>query len=208
MPLVLNESELLAVDAVLLTHTHRDHFDPAAIEIVPKNMLLFCQPADEQKLRDLGFARANAINGQHDWNGLVISRTGGQHGTGAIGEKMGIVSGYVLRQAGEPSIYITGDTVWCPEVEQALVEHKPDIVVVFAGAAQFLTGDPITMTAQDVVKVCRHAPEAKVVVVHMENFNHCLLTRPLLKEELAKENLAKQVLIPADGEELTFVNAL
>jgi hypothetical protein len=47
-------------------------------------------------------------------------RTGGRHGTGEIGEKMGPVSGYVLRGPGEPVVYIAGDTVWCPEVAAAL----------------------------------------------------------------------------------------
>ena len=69
-----------------------------------------------------------------------------------------------------------------------------------AGAAQFLHGDPITMTAGDVVRVCRAAPQAQVVAVHMEAINHCLLTR----EELAQqaESAGVRVVIPEDGEEV------
>ena len=72
------------------------------------------------------------------------------------------------------------------------------MIVVNAGAAQFLHGDPITMTSGDVVRVCRAAPHAQVVAVHMEAINHCLLTR----EELAQqaENAGVRVVIPADGE--------
>lgn len=87
-------------------------------------------------------------------------------------------------------------------MEEALDAHEPDVVVVNAGAARFLEGDPITMTAEDVAGVCRAAPEALVVAVHMEAINHCLLTRAELGEELRRAGLADRVEIPADGETL------
>jgi L-ascorbate metabolism protein UlaG (beta-lactamase superfamily) len=198
--LPLCEAELKKVDAVLLTHTHRDHFDQAAAELLPKDMPMFCQPADEAKLRELGFSQVTAVTDSFVWKDLRISRTGGEHGTGAIGEKMGPVSGYVLQREGEPTLYIAGDTIWCPAVEEALVKYRPDAVVVFAGAAQFLSGDPITMTAGDVAKVCSAAPWAMVIAVHMETFNHCLLTRQALRDRLAEQKLSDRVVIPRDGE--------
>jgi hypothetical protein len=73
---------------------------------------------------------------------------------------------------------------------------------VNAGAARFLEGDPITMTAEDVARVCRAAPEARVIATHMEAINHCLLTRAELAEALAEQGLADRVEIPADGENL------
>ena len=56
----------------------------------------------------------------------------------------------------------------------ALAAHEPDVVVVNAGGARFTSGDPITMTADDVVAVAAAAPDARVVAVHMEAINHCL----------------------------------
>jgi L-ascorbate metabolism protein UlaG (beta-lactamase superfamily) len=86
---------------------------------------------------------------------------------------MAPVSGFVLRAPDSPSLYIAGHTIYCPEVESALTSHRPDLTVVNAGAAQFTTGGPITVTALDVVKVCRFAPEMRVIAVHMETINHC-----------------------------------
>jgi L-ascorbate metabolism protein UlaG (beta-lactamase superfamily) len=85
-------------------------------------------------------------------------------------------------------------------VAQALSTHQPDVTIVNAGAAQFLTGDPITMTAEDVVQVCRALPKTQVIAVHMEAVNHCLLTRRQLRERLEQEGISAQVAIPADGE--------
>jgi hypothetical protein len=88
-------------------------------------------------------------------------------------------------------------------VAETIKEHNPQVIVVNAGAAQFLHGDSITMTAGDVVRVCRAATHAQVVAVHMEAINHCLLTR----EELAQQahDAGDRLIIPGDGEKLALL---
>ena len=186
------------LDAVLITHIHRDHWDEAAARDLPKDVPLLCQPEDEAKLRGQGFTRVQPLQTGLIWNALEVTRTGGQHGTGEIGRKMAPVSGFVLRGPGEDPLYIAGDTIWCSEVQQAIQQFRPAAIVVNAGAARFLEGDPITMAAADVISVCRAAPQAKVVAVHMEAINHCLLTRQQLGAEA--RNAGAQVIIPGEGE--------
>ena len=189
-PLVpLPDLDLSPVDAVLVTHTHPDHFDEAAAERLRKNLPLFCQPEDEEKLRSSGFSDVRPVTERLSWEGIELLRTGGQHGTGEIGATMAPVSGFVLRAPEEPALYITGDTIWCPEVTDALARHRPQAAVVNAGAAQFVTGDPITMSERDVAEVCRHATETTIIAVHMEAINHCLLSRDDLKTFLKVQNL-------------------
>lgn len=207
IPLVelpLSDAELVQlvhqVDAVLITHTHRDHWDSRAVELLPKDKPLLCQPADTERLHHDGFSTVIPVETSLDWHGIRISRTGGQHGTGDIGQKMGIVSGFVLRAEDEPGVYIAGDTIWCAEVADALTRYRPDVTVLNAGAAQFLTGDPITMSAADVVSVCTALPTTRVVAVHMEAVNHCLLTRADLRAYLERAGYARRVAIPQDGE--------
>jgi L-ascorbate metabolism protein UlaG (beta-lactamase superfamily) len=188
------------LDAVLVTHTHRDHWDDAAARELPKEVPLLCQPEDEQKLRGQGFARVQPLQTGLIWNALEVTRTGGQHGTGEIGRKMAPVSGFVLRGPGEDPLYIAGDTIWCAEVQQAIQQFRPAAIVVNAGAARFLEGDPITMTAADVISVCRAAAPAKVIAVHMEAINHCLLTRQELAAQAQAAGVGHQLRIPADGQ--------
>jgi L-ascorbate metabolism protein UlaG (beta-lactamase superfamily) len=188
------------LDAVLITHTHRDHWDDAAARELPKEVPLLCQPEDEQKLRGQGFTRVQPLQTGLIWNALEVTRTAGQHGTGEIGRKMAPVSGFVLRGPGEDPLYIAGDTIWCAEVQQAIAQFRPAAIVVNAGAARFLEGDPITMTAADVISVCRAAPQAKVVTVHMEAINHCLLTRQELANEVQTASRGQQLVIPNDGD--------
>ena len=189
-------------DAVLVTHTHNDHWDERARELIPKDRLVLCQPEDEARISGAGFTNVSAVDPGLAWKGLRLFRTGGRHGTGEIGKQMAPVSGFVIQAEDSPSLYVAGDTIWCEPVEEALLAHRPGVVVVNAGAAQFLEGDPITMTAEDVALVCRTAPEARVIATHMEAINHCLLSRAELAGYLDGEGLSGRVTIPTDGETL------
>jgi Predicted Zn-dependent hydrolases of the beta-lactamase fold len=198
--LPFGKEQLLKPDAILVTHLHADHWDAAAAEVLPQSTPIYCQPEDSARITSQLFSNVMEIGKSIHYQGITITRTSGQHGMGEIGKRMGQVSGFVLQAAGEPVLYIAGDTVWCDEVKQAMDTFQPDVMVVNAGGAQFAVGDPITMNTEDVIQVCRYAPAAKVIAVHMDTINHCLVTREELAQALKAEGLLNQVLIPADGE--------
>lgn len=191
---------LRGVEAVLVTHTHKDHWDATAEKEIPKALPLIGQPEDESKFRGAGFQNVTGMGKSLEWRGISIQRTGGRHGTGEIARKLAPVSGFVLRAPGEPTLYIAGDTIWCDEVAGPLREFRPDVTVLNAGGARFLQGDPITMTPEDVMAVCKAAPKTRVVAVHMDAINHCIVGREDLAFQLDAARLRDQVTIPADGE--------
>lgn len=201
-PLPIDEDQqrgmIQEATAIIVTHLHTDHWDAAAIAMVPKDKLLLTQPESIAGLQAQGFTNVRDVQGQ-SFGDVQLFRTGGQHGTGEIGQRMGAVSGVVLK-APDMCVYVAGDTIWCPEVATALQTYQPDYVIVNAGAAQFLQGDPITMTAADIVAVTQAVPNAHVIAVHMDTVNHCFLTRELLREFLAEHDLLEQVLVPEDAE--------
>jgi L-ascorbate metabolism protein UlaG (beta-lactamase superfamily) len=194
---------LSTLDAVLLTHTHPDHWDLLAQQLLNKDLPLLCQPADTELLQAQGFTQVHPIETDFRWEGIQFYRTSGQHGTGEVGQLMGTVSGFVV-EADQVRLYIAGDTIWCEDVRQALTQYHPDAVVVNAGAARFSMGDPITMTAAEVVQTARYAPQATVYAVHLETVNHASEDRRVVQALVEEENLTQQVHVPHDGEWLTI----
>lgn len=202
LPVTVEEA-VAAIDAVLLTHTHVDHFDAAGVTAVPHEVPWLCQPEDAEELTELGFVDVRPVpaNAPVSLGALRVARTGGRHGRDDDAVRgLGPVSGFVLAAPGEPTLYVAGDTVWCPEVASAIAAHAPEVVVVNAGGARFTQGGTITMEAADVVAVAEAAPGARVVAVHLEAINHCLETRAELAARLAEAGVAQRVSIPADGE--------
>ncbi len=194
---------LEGLDGMLVTHLHFDHFDDPAAALLPRALPLLCQPPDVGYLKSReGFEAVLPVAERLSWEGIAVTRTGGRHGSGALAEAMAPVSGFVLAAPGEPALYVAGDTVWCEELRDALDAHRPGVVVLNAGGARFLQGDPITMTAQEVVAVAEHAPQARIVVDHMEAIDHCLLTRAELRAAVDAAGVGERVAIPADGESL------
>lgn len=205
VPLPDKPSEYLEVDAVFITHLHPDHFDEKAKEILPTDIKIFVQNQEDLKtVKQEGFTNVHSFEEQIHIGDVTIHQTNGQHGRGDITKMTGPVSGMVFKHQEEQSLYIAGDTVWCEDVEKALTAHSPDLIIVNSGAAQFLEGGPITMTAEDIYNTHQAAPNSNIIVVHMESLNHCLLSRETLHSFLEENQLTSQVIIPNDGERLSF----
>lgn len=190
----------LQPDVLLLTHLHADHWDAAAISMLSRDLPILCQVGDQAQIAAQGFEHITEINHKLTLSNITLTRTKGRHGTGEIGKRMGRVSGFIVQAEGEPTLYLTGDTIWCDEVKQALDDNHPKVTIINAGGARFLTGGPITMDEQDVVELCSYAPYTSIIAIHMDAINHCLVTRENLQERLEQEALLNRVTLLQDGE--------
>ncbi len=193
------------VEVTIVSHLHPDHFDEAAAQLLPKEIMVFCQPEDTVHLEEKGFTRVSAIESSGSWEGISITRTGGKHGSGKILERLGNVSGFVLEAAGEPTIYWVGDSIWCEQVAEAIEMHKPDIIITHSGGATLPGFDPIIMDGGQTITALGAAPNAVVVAVHMESLDHCTVSRTMLRRVADEAGVASsRLMIPNDGETLTF----
>lgn len=207
------EEMIDGVDAIIVTHTHLDHWDDAAQELLPKDMPLFAQnAADAELIRSQGFSDVRILDGEAEFGGVKLHKTGGQHGSDTLyavpelAETLGDVMGVVFEAPDQKTTYLVGDTIWRDEVEQALARYNPEVIVVNAGAAEVtgFEGDPIIMGKEDTLRMHQAAPNAAIIAVHMDAVNHMTLSRDELSDYVQEVGIQDHVSIPADGEVISF----
>jgi L-ascorbate metabolism protein UlaG (beta-lactamase superfamily) len=204
LPLSVDEI-IQGVDAVISSHTHQDHFDSTAMDVIPSEMIIFCQPEDTEKLTDYNFTSLKPVTKKTSFNNTTIIRTKGHHGTGEIEKAMGKVSGYVLQAENEPVVYWAGDTIYCDEVKKVIAEYNPDYIITHSCGAVLDDSGPIIMDARQTIDVCKNSKNSTVIAIHMEALDHATVTRNDLQKLADKEGiLEEKLLIPSDGDILLF----
>lgn len=200
--------ELLAPDVIVVTHTHPDHWDPAAASLLPRRTPILVQHDEDAALiSGQGFTDVRVLESTATIAGVEFTRTGGQHGSDeslAAQPELGQVMGVVLQHGDDQVIYIAGDTIMTEEVRQNLVDIAADVIVLNTGEAIPSTLGPIIMGPKDVVEVAGLAPQAQIVAAHMEALNHCPVTREDVRTTAASHAISDRVSVPEDGETLSF----
>ncbi|GMG73309.1 MBL fold metallo-hydrolase [Priestia megaterium] len=193
------------IDAVIVTHLHLDHFDEAAQRILPKDIKMFVQnEEDATEVRNAGFQNVEVLQEDTVFEDIQLIKTKGEHGRGEILKLAGLVCGVVFKHQSEKTLYVAGDTVWYDEVQKVIDTHKPEIIVVNGGDNQFFEGGSLVMGKEDIYKVYKAAPNAQIIVVHMEAVNHWNLSREELKSFINEKGMASTVSVPDDGESYTI----
>lgn len=200
---------LLDVDAVIVTHTHADHWDDAAQKLIPKDMLVFAQHArDAALIRNAGFKNVRVLTENTYFENITLIKTFGQHGSDEaleqIGEILGDACGVVFKHPDEKTLYLAGDTVWNEYVIQNLEAYSPDVIILNTGDAQVIGLGSIIMGKEDVSHVCEAVPHSTIFTTHMEAINHCTLSRAELRQFIGEKGLTSRVLVPEDGETCTL----
>ena len=199
------EEVIQGAEMVIVSHLHSDHFDELAMELLPKDVPILCQPGDEGTIREKGFEQVTAVSNNITWQGIQFTRTPGQHGIGELAERMGNVSGFVWQAVGEPKVYWAGDTIWYGAVAETIRQHQPDVIFTHSSGAKFGDSDPIVMDAAQTIEVCQAAPNSAVVAVHLESLDHGTVSRADLRAAAEANGVSEMRLrIPADGETLEF----
>ncbi len=209
------DSLLNRVTNCLITHSqkfgvkalqHTDHLDIAGEDFLrAKDTPIATLARDATVLKKYGL---NIQTELEYWKpqpllGGEIIAVPARHGHSWVHHLMANGAGFVLRLPNEPSIYVSGDTVYTSDVERALYELKPEIAVVASGTATLDISKPILMPMDELIRFVRMAPGV-VIANHLEALNHCPTTREQLKHELEHNGLLSKVYIPNDGETLTF----
>ena len=209
--LPLPVEEIVQADAVIVTHIHPDHWDETAKAALSKDIPLFTQnEEDAASIRKDGFSDVRVMGEGSTFRGVRLDPVTGQHGSethmAMLGQLLGETVGVVLRREGFKTVYIAGDTIWTPDVDTAIAAYRPDVIVLNTGYAQIAGFDgSIIMGKEDLTRAHDAAPDATVIGIHMEAFNHMMQSRRELLDYVAQNGMdAARVLVPQDGERYSF----
>lgn len=211
--LPVSMEEILDVDAVIVTHIHLDHFDPAAMEIIPKDMIIFTQNDDEaRQIKEAGFKNVEVLKEEGILFGdIKLIKTPAKHYSdesiielyrqlNTADESCGII----FNHSEEKSLYIMGDTIWYDGIKNVLDKYTLDVIAVNAGNAQLADGRYLIMSKEDFFEAVKAAPNAKFLATHMEAVNHLMVSRKDLRKYAEEKGFSNKLSIPADGETCEF----
>jgi L-ascorbate metabolism protein UlaG (beta-lactamase superfamily) len=175
----MQPDDLPALDAVVLSHLHGDHFDRIARKDLARSQPVLTTPAAARRLSRFGFT----THGLRTWERhtltkgyetLTIEALPAVHARGLMGALLPPVMGSLLehRVRGEDPhrVYLSGDTLTGDHVS-AIAERHPeiDVAVVHLGGTRVLL-HTVTMDAEQGVDFLRRARPAEAVPVHYDDY--------------------------------------
>ena len=88
-------------------------------------------------------------------------------------------------------------------VETEITKHKPDYCILNTGHAETKIDDSgMIMGKEDILKFLEFYNKCKVIAVHMDAINHCMLSRAMAREFVKEKKIEDKVFIPEDGEKV------
>jgi L-ascorbate metabolism protein UlaG (beta-lactamase superfamily) len=176
----LSVDQLPALDGVLLSHLHGDHFDRVARSGLPRTVPVITTPHARRRLRRWGFA---AATGLATWDSyeqrsgeqvLRVTAVPAQHGPAPVHRLMPPTMGSVVDLESHGvrrlRLYITGDTLHRARLAE-VAQRFPgiDATLVHLGGTRIL-GVLLTMDARQGVDLMSTVPSTVTLPIHYDDY--------------------------------------
>ncbi|HKU39898.1 MAG TPA: MBL fold metallo-hydrolase [Polyangiales bacterium] len=172
------------LDAILISHTHNDHVDARAKELLPKQLPVVVAKAGEAALREAGFRDVRGL----DWGESTTIGAGGatlrvlavaaHHAHDPdLDREVGKGNGYVLEwkdTRGTYRVYWTGDAVLSDETKEFTALYgSVDLLLPHMGGVGGDGGLGLrTMNAEEALELVKRVNPKRVMPIHHTTFGH------------------------------------
>jgi L-ascorbate metabolism protein UlaG (beta-lactamase superfamily) len=177
----LQPTQLPALDGIVLSHLHADHWDRIATRSLPKTTPVLTTPAAAKALSRRGFGATTDLR---PWQSHEFSRDGrilritaapGVHGPGPMARLLPPVMGSVLELVDDGTVgwrgYISGDTIFRPFLGEVLERFgRLDVVVPHLGGTRAL-GMTVTMDGRQGADLVELLKPPVTVPVHFDDYD-------------------------------------
>ena len=196
--------ELPALDLIVLSHHHGDHFDEVAARDLPKDVPIVTTGHAARKLRRQGFTNPVALE---SWDAVAFARgderlsvtaVPGQHAPGPLRAVLPPVMGSMLELGGRSGgtafrLYISGDTLLHDRLAEIPARYPAiDLALLHLGGTRVL-GVMVTMDGRDGVRALELVKPREAVPIHFGDYT--VFRSPLsdFKEEVERRRPPTQV---------------
>ncbi|MFC7620812.1 MBL fold metallo-hydrolase [Microlunatus sp. GCM10028923] len=189
------------IDVVLLSHDeHADNLDRSGRALLSSVPTVLSTPE--------AAGRLPGVTGLDPWQTVAVSGTvevtavPALHGPAGAEEFSGVVTGFVLRSDGAPTVYVSGDNASVDLVAEIVDRLGPiDVAVLNVGAANVgVFGDAdVTLNARTALRASELLGDAMIIAVHGEGWAHFSESLDHLRRTFGYAGRAEKLIIPPLG---------
>lgn len=204
-------ADLPQIDAILISHTHRDHYDEWSLKQLPKDIPVIISKGNGKYPRELGFKDVRELDPWENTTikGVKVTATPAKHSGNRNSPFADYPKALGFLAEGNRAVYFAGDTGFFDGFKEIGQKAKIDLALLPIGAYKprwFMKGRH--MNPEDALQATELLGAKAMIPIHWGSFRMALDGADEPRDELLKitesKNLKEKIRILENGDRYFF----